>query len=137
MSNIDLDELNKLIEQEEELKKPTVQPKERENKDVLKFIRDHQLTPGENKVPTYVIYYVFTRWTLKKWKRRWKKEEFFRTFKKHFEQKRHGNQRFYMVNDAIELTDELYEKAKKYDKTYKRKKDKKSKIKTSSSRSKS
>jgi hypothetical protein len=133
MNDIDLDELKNLIEREEESKKPSAQPKERENKDVLKFIRDTQLAPGNNKIPTFVIYYVFTRWNLKHWRRRWRKEEFFRTFKKHFEQKRSGNQRYYMINDAIEVTKELYEKAEKYDKTYKRKKDKKRKIEVSSS----
>ncbi len=106
---------------------------ERENKDVLKFIRKLGIEPGTNKVPTYMIYYQFAQWHQTQWRNLWGKEEFFRTFKKHFEQKRSGNQRFYMINDALDLSDEMYEKAKRYDKKYQNrsKKVKKSKSKVS------
>ena len=75
----------------------------RENKDVLKFIRKLNIQPGPNKVPTYMIYYQFAQWHQTQWRNLWGKEEFFRTFKKHFEQKRSGNQRFYMINDALDF----------------------------------
>ena len=54
--------------------------------------------------------------------RLWGKEEFFRTFKKHFQLKRSGNQRYYMINDSLDLSDEFYEKAKKYDKAWQKRK---------------
>jgi hypothetical protein len=101
----------------------------RENKDVLKFIRKLDIQPGTNKVPTYIIYYQFAQWHQTQWRNLWGKEEFFRTFKKHFEQKRSGNQRFYMINDALDLSDEMYEKAKKYDQKYQKRNKKVKKIK--------
>lgn len=100
--------------------KPVAKPKEKkDNKDVIRFIRKTGLAPGENKVPTYVIYYQFVKWCNPTWTRVWKREEFFRTFKRHFELKRTGRQRYYMINDALNLTDEIYEKAKKYNQKWK------------------
>jgi hypothetical protein len=117
MIDNDLDELEKLIEEEEQEKKVSEAPrKDRENKDVLRFIRKFQIAPGPNKVPTYLIYHQYKDWQHTTWKKPWGKEEFFRTFKKHFEQKRSGNQRFYMINDGLDLSERAYEKAKKYQK---------------------
>lgn len=129
----ELKELQKLIEQEvlKENKQDVVSvnppvPKKRENKDVLAFIRKHELAPGINKVPNYVIYHQFALWANStNWRKVWGKEEFFRTFKKHFEQKRSGNQRFYLVNDGLDLSDEMYERAKKYDQKHQKRKQKK------------
>lgn len=107
-------ELYDLLQEEEEKKTPTHNTF-KENKDVIKFIRKSGITSGSNKVPTYVIYYHFIKWTKKTWTKQWGKTEFFRTFRKYFELKRSGHQRYYLVNDALDLSDELYEKAKKYD----------------------
>lgn len=109
---------------------------ERENKDVLKFIRKFDLQPGSNKVPTYMIYYHFAQWHRGQWRSLWGKEEFFRTFKKHFEQKRSGNQRFYMINDALDLSEEMYEKAKKYEQKWQKRGKKVKKVKGKVSRAK-
>lgn len=119
MSDIDLKYLERILEREQ--KAPLPKSKRGENKDVIKFIRKTGLAPGENKVPTYLIYYTFIKWCKKYWINQWKKEEFFRTFKQHFQLKRSGNQRFYLINDAIDLSEEAYEKAKKYDQKYKNK----------------
>lgn len=123
----DIEELQKLLEEEENKKEKSIpQAKEYENKDVLKFIRNTGLSPGDNKVPTYMIYYHFIKWCNPRWGTLWGKEEFFRTFKKHFQLKRSGHQRYYMINDALDLSNEIYEKAKKYDQKWqKRKKQKK------------
>lgn len=135
---IDEKELYELLEREETKAKPKKPFKHKENSQVLRFIRHHQLAPGDNKVPTYLIYYHYIKWFPRvrtNEAKHWGKEEFFRTFKKHFEQRRNGNQRFYMINDGLDLSDETYEKAKKYDtKWQKRKvhKDKKRKNKVSS-----
>lgn len=133
MSTEDLKELQKLIEQEvlKEKKQDVVSPrppapKKRENRDVLAFIRKFELAPGDNKVPNYVIYHQFAIWAnATNWRKVWGKEEFFRTFKKHFEQKRSGNQRFYLINDGLDLSDEMYERAKKYDQKHQKRQQKK------------
>ena len=104
----------------------------RENRDALRFIRKFGIERGEIKVPTYVIYYHFMKWHHTQFGKLWGKEEFFRTFKKYFEQKRSGNQRFYMINDALDLSDETYEKAKKYDTKWQKRGNKKVKNKVSS-----
>lgn len=132
MSTEDLKELQKLIEQEvlknkkqDVNQQPSVTPKKRENKDVLAFIRKFNIAPGENKVPNYVIYHQFALWANStNWRKVWGKEEFFRTFKNHFEQKRSGNQRFYLINDGLDLSDEMYERAKKYDQKHQKRKQK-------------
>ncbi len=131
---IDLKELEKIIEIEQEALKKKAQneqsdnpsaPIKRQNREVLSFIRKTGLSPGDNKVPNYVLYYHFMKWSnARRWNRLWGKEEFFRTFKQHFEQKRSGNQRFYLINDALDLSDEIYEKAKKYDQKYQKRKQK-------------
>lgn len=128
-TNEELKELQKIIEKElNKSKTPEVKPtasglKKRENKDVLAFIRKFNLAPGDNKTPNYVIYYHFALWANKtNWRKVWGKEEFFRTFKKHFQQKRSGNQRFYLINDGLDLSEETYIKAKKYDKKHQKRK---------------
>ena len=64
----DIEELHKLLEEEEANLDPTPVPaKKRENKDVLRFIRKVGLAPGDNKVPTYVIYYHFIKWCKPVW----------------------------------------------------------------------
>lgn len=120
MNDIELDEILKLLEEEEEKRKkaPLTSKDKRENKDVLKFIRNNKIAPGENKVPNYLIYYHWIHWARRHWLRIWGKQEFFRTFKKYFEPKRSGHQRYYMINDALDQSDEMYEKAKKYDKKW-------------------
>ena len=94
--------------------------KDKENKDVLNFIKKNGILPGDTRVPTYAIYYHYSIWTRTNWARLWGKEEFFRTFRKHFTQVRTGRQRYYLLNDALDLSDELIKKAKKYDERKKR-----------------
>ena len=120
---VELEELLNLLEEEEApSKKPSKNARVDEegkhvwkpNKDVERFIKKLNIQPGENKVPTYVIYYTFTTWANENWTRKWRPTEFFRTFKKHFEQKRTGRQRYYMLNDALDLSPEFEKKANKY-----------------------
>jgi hypothetical protein len=135
MSDYNEKELFDLLEKEQKKKTAPVSTSKngRENKDVLRFIRKKELERGEIKVPTYVIYYHYAIWRQSQWGKPYGKEEFFRTFKQRFEQKRSGNQRFYMINDALDLSNELYEKAKKYDQKWQnRSKNKKAKSKVSS-----
>lgn len=135
MSDIDKNELLDLLREEQEkgssLKIPKVK---KENKDVLRFIKRFELVPGQKKVPTYLIYYQYKEWQRSTWKKPWGKEEFFRTFKKHFEQKRSGNQRFYMIEGNLDLSKEAYDKAKKYEKAWQKRGKSKNKNKVPSSK---
>ena len=112
---VDYDELVKLIE-EEQKPRPKAKKKDRSSRGrwVNKFIKEHNIETGPLKVPTYVIYYHFAKWADGGWAKRYSKIEFFRNFNKHFEQKRSGHQRYYMINDSLELSEEIYEKAKKH-----------------------
>ena len=108
----ELQELLDLIEQELPKTKKQYDPSKRRNKEVERFIRRLGIEPGNNKVPTYLIYHQYCRWCPKNWTHKWGKTEFFRFFSKYFAQKRSGNQRFYMINDALDLSDEAKRKAK-------------------------
>ena len=114
--SVDLKELEELLKEEETPSRNT--RKCPENRTVLRFIEDTKVRPGEHRVPTYVIYYIFCKWIRKTQRRPVGKEGFFRTFKTKFDLKRSGKQRYYMVNDAWELTEELYEKAETHRKSY-------------------
>lgn len=116
----ELQELLDLIEKEVPKKKKIYDPSKRRNKDVERFIRKSGLQPGDIKVPTYLIYHQYCRWCPKNWAHKWGKTEFFRFFSKYFEQKRSGNQRFYMVNDALDLSDTAKRKAKSHAKRQKK-----------------
>lgn len=113
-----LKELEELIKIEETGGGKVPLVKNRDNPDVLKFITETGLQPGPMKVPTYLIYFHFRNWCRKKGIALWGKEEFFRTFKKNFKQKRNGNQRFYLINSAIDLSRETLEEAKRYEQAY-------------------
>lgn len=84
----------------------------KENDTVIKFIQDKELSSGNNKVPTYVIYYAFKQM---KYSSKVGKTEFFRTFNKCFKQHRTSRQRYYLLNDSIELSPEYVLAAKSYD----------------------
>jgi len=117
MSNlVDLKELEELLKEENTPTRPA--RKQHQNRTVLKFIEESRVRPGEYRVPTFVIYYLFSTWVNRTKRKNVGKEAFFRTFKQHFEQVRYGKQRYYLVNDAWELTDELYEKAKTHKKRW-------------------
>jgi hypothetical protein len=124
MSKDNLQELLDLIEGEETKGTEEVVIPSKDNKEVIKFLKKTGLAPGENKVPTYIIYYAYREWAVANWVKVWKKEEFFRTFKRYFTQKRTGRQRYYLINDAIQLTEEYCEKAEKYRHGYYNKKKK-------------
>ena len=123
MDTTDVSELLKLIEEETKaLDKKHEAPPEpsnrysfKPNKNVERFIRTTGLIPGDNKVPTYLIYYHYIFWAKDHWLKPLRKQGFFRTFNQHFQQKRSGHQRYYMINDGLDLSDEIYDKAKKYE----------------------
>ena len=136
MADESLTELFKLLNEEQEKinNSPETHEKNRTNKDVLRFIRKFQIAPGENRAPTYLIYHQYKDWQKSTWKKPWGKEEFFRTFKKYFQQKRSGNQRCYMINESLDLSKEAYEKAKKYEKNWQKRGKSKNKSKVPSTK---
>lgn len=127
MKDISTEELLKLLNETKSslhshLPPKLYESKSKENRDVLYYIKNNNIEPGENKVPTYVIYYDYVMYARKSLGRVWGKEEFFRTFKMYFKPKRNGNQRFYMVNEEFANSKELNEKAKEYDKRWQKRK---------------
>lgn len=80
---------------------------------VLKFIQKFQIQVGKCKVPTYKIYHDYLVNTDSRYKL--SKVEFFRQFNKYFDRVRHGSQRFYLLNDCFDLSQNSLEKAKRYD----------------------
>lgn len=83
---------------------------------VTKFIRKYEIYSGDIKIPTYRIYFEY----LKKWSqecqsRKLSKVEFFRNFNQHFTQKRNGNQRFYCLNNCMDMSDAAMMEALAYD----------------------
>jgi len=124
------EELIKLLEEETNAKKfVTPKRKTKYAYSVEAFIKKFKIKPGPFKVPTHVIYYLYSKYiTINNNYIRCKKEEFFRTFKKHFEQIRTGRQRYYLINDGLELSNTIYEKAEKHKRSYQGSKKIKSKI---------
>lgn len=67
------------------------------------FIRKHDIEAGTDRIPNYIIWYTYKA----KFQGSLSKVEFFRQFKKKFEQKRTGQQRVYMLNcNSFDLTHE-------------------------------
>lgn len=101
-------------------KKPKAQKKETRNRQVKRFVEELQIKPGVNKVPTYVIYYIY----IIKFYRKYNptkcigKTEFFRIFSEFFRPGRTGKGRFYYLNDFMEITPQFKRKAIEYDKKY-------------------
>ena len=79
------------------------EPKPLKETEMERFIRTNNLEVGEDRIPTYVIWYTYKV----KFNGTKSKIGFFREFKKHFEQKRTGQQRVYMLNsNSFDLTRE-------------------------------
>lgn len=89
------------------------------NTNTLRFIEESKLEAGTQAVPNYVIFWHYRmNWT---GDRHYKANKivFFRTFSRKFPAHRVGSQRYYLLKEgAIELNDEIKEKAKLYDKQF-------------------
>ena len=119
MSDLNLDELLKLLEEEVSEKEQNV---EKFNQDSCeRFIQKSCIVKGLTRVPNYVIYYHYKKkYKTKQSEELWSKHHFFRLFNPHFEQKRTGKQRVYMLDgNSFDLTREGLLEAKKYDEEYK------------------
>lgn len=70
-----------------------------QNKTILYFIKEYQLEPGEKRVPTFILYYLYKKHWQKYTKNKLRKVEFFRRFSQEFESRRDGRQRYYLLKD--------------------------------------
>lgn len=127
----ELEKLLDILENEKESspKKERRYMKKR-NYEVERFIRKNEIAPGNIKVPTYIIYYHYCIWSRNDWSKKWGKNEFFRFFGQFFVQKRSGYQRFYLLNDSLDLSEEIQKRARSH--AEKRQKNKKKPKKVSS-----
>jgi len=123
MNDVTLKELLEYVDATDDLKVDT-----KENyipSHITRFCRKLQLRHGENKVPSYVIFMTYMRWKGYPSKKKYKPIGFFRYFCKLFKLKRHGNQRYYLLNDSFDLSKENLQHCKKYyDRLYNGKKEK-------------
>ena len=122
---LNLDELLELIDQEEkkkagehvkEVPQVNIDNSDKDiNKTAYKFIQTFSIAQGEIKYPNYVIFYHFRLWcSIKNYYQKIGLTEFFRTFNKYFNQVRTGRQRYYLLNDSLEMDDETLRKAKQH-----------------------
>lgn len=104
-----LEDLKKMLE---ETKAPAKEKQKNIiNPSVLKFINKLNIKPSiYNKIPTYHIYMEYRR-SIDGPKCR--PVSFFRSFKKLFQQKRYGSQRYYMITGNIDLSKESINKSEK------------------------
>jgi hypothetical protein len=80
---------------------------------IEEFTSKYQIVQGIDRVPTFVLYYLYENYTSTFLKD--SKIEFFRKLSKSLQSKRNGNQRFYLIDLSqlkIEDYKELYVKAK-------------------------
>jgi len=86
----------------------------KKHKSILTFIKHYQLKPGTVLIPTYLIYYYYKVKYSHSHVVKVGKTEFFRVFNMFFEQKRKTNQRYYLLDDSLEITDEILTLAKSH-----------------------
>jgi hypothetical protein len=118
MSKPDLDELLKILEENQEKRQAK---SEALNEDSTKrFIRKNGLIQGLDRIPNYIIYYTYrTKYKPKMGEEKWSKVHFFRLFNKYFDQARTGKYRFYKLDGkSFDLTREGLLEAKKFDEEY-------------------
>ena len=117
MSDISLEDLLKALEENQKGHEASPPKSEEVDKDVRFFIRYFDLKEGEKRVPTFVLWFLFKRWSkMKRGKIRITKKKFFNGMSKLFTRSRYGYQRFYNLEDNNEFTDELYQSALKNEK---------------------
>lgn len=110
--DISHEELLKLLNEEQDQTPKKKKPKDR--KDVMMFIRHFQIEQGQTRVSTDLIYYNFIKWTKVSWARKTSKIDFFKTFSKYFTQVRTGKQRYYLINDVLDTSEETERMAVRY-----------------------
>jgi hypothetical protein len=119
MSDLSVEELLLVIEEAEEKKKRSV--KNLDMNSVNRFISDLNIKTGLERIPTYVIFYTYTKkWVNKKKDKKANKVVFFRAFNKEFISTRSNKQRYYLLDPtSFDLTREGIIEAESFDRRLK------------------
>ena len=122
MSNSNLDELLKILEEAEKKQKasPISKFSSKNKPHVKRFIDDLQIQTGVERVSTLVIFHAYiNKWDGITREKKLKKIEFFRQFKKYFTSIRTGKQRYYLLSpESFDLSREGLLEADHYNKYY-------------------
>lgn len=117
MSDINLDDLLKELEEAEARKDPSKvfnRTEKEVSRGIMDFITEKQVTAGEHKIPNFLIYQHYL--DHKPHAAKVSKIEFFRQFNKLFTAKRSAKMRFYLLEPAsFDLSDEYKDNAKRLD----------------------
>jgi hypothetical protein len=94
------------------------------NVNTIRYIEHYKWEAGTLAIPTCVIFWHYrTQFTETRIETKVNKTTFFRTFSKRFPSCRKNHQRYYLLKEGIiDLTPELLEKCKSYDKQHWQKK---------------
>ena len=122
MSRISLDELLDKIEELEgsgtETASSSFEEKKKIPRSVTDFIKEFKIKAGEDKIPSYKVYYDYIAWERFQ-STKLSKIEFFRQFKKFFESGRGNRGRYYLLDaESFDMTEFSLTKAKNYDTIY-------------------
>ena len=93
---------------------------------IRNFISSYNIEVGRTKYPANIIFYLYRQvWDGITLRNKNGKVSFFIYFSRVFRSKRTKKQRYYELNNFIEITEELKEAAERYDKIYEQKSKKK------------
>lgn len=116
MSDIEIDKLLEIANQEGDSNSES-SSNNITNKSVYDFIKAFNIASGETKVPNYMIFFKYITYKRERNEAgKCGKTEFFRHFKKEFNQVRSNSCRYYLLNECFELSEEGLRKAEAYDK---------------------
>lgn len=134
--NVTSEELIELLKKAQDERKKPKKKKIKGAYTVKKFIDKFNIEPGEDRVPGFVIYYTYKRkWSEEYDRNKVSKDTFFKEFKKHFEQRRTGKGRFYLVNkNSFDVSHQGTLEAKYYDEKYRKRQKEKRQAKISKSK---
>jgi hypothetical protein len=119
VEDLALDSLLDLLEKAKNRKDPS---SFKENSSVNRFIREWDIGPGKDRIPTYIIFYTYrVLWDGINRLNKTNKINFFRTFAKHFEQVRTGKNRYYLLDGSkFDMSRKGKLEAKHYEQTQKK-----------------
>jgi hypothetical protein len=111
VKNLSTENLEELLNNAPDGRKNNKPPK-KEYISVINFIKDKGIMPGDNRIPTSIIYYEYRRnYNRYNSYNKVGRVAFFHTFAQHFTSVRSNGKRYYMLNDSIEITEEKMERA--------------------------
>lgn len=120
MKEKSVDELLKLVEEAEKKQEDSSKFTSKDKPHVKRFIEDLDIKTGVERVSTSVIFHAYImKWKGQSREKKLKKIEFFRQFKRYFNQTRTGKQRYYLLDpQSFDLTREGILEANHYNANY-------------------